>query len=267
MTPSILSMPAEQYLAADGVSNSMLRLLGEKTPLHLWCRMHSEPEQDTPAKRMGHLAHRAMLEPDTMESAFYVRPAEMNFTTREGKAWKSEHSDLPILTAAEDSTIKSMVHAIHSHPIASKLFRLGKAEQSLFVKDEHGMLRKGRLDYLSDGNILPDLKTCESAAIDDFEKSIFNLGYYRQAAYYLDLCELCGIEKEAFAFVCVEKEPPYAVAVYDLLDDVIAAGRRMYQRDLQVYRNCMESGNWPGYSNSIESIAIPQWAMRRLELT
>jgi len=264
---SILSMPAEQYHAAEGISNSQLRILAEKTPLHLWCHMHTPPEPPTPAQRMGTLVHRCLLEPDTVEGAFYVKPEGMSFATVDGKAWKKEHTDRPVVATEEEDQIRSMIKSVQSHPVAKKLFSLGKPEQSIFVKDEHGTLRKGRFDWLSEsGNILPDLKTCESAAPDDFEKSIFDYGYFRQAAFYLDLCELIGLDKTAFAFVCVEKSAPYAVAVYNLLDDVIDAGRRLYHRDLQVYRNCVESGKWPGYGYGIASIGIPQWAMKRLEL-
>lgn len=266
MSASILSMPAEMYHAAEGVSNSMLKILADRTALHLWCKMHTPPEEPTEAQRIGTITHRAMLEPSTMDGAFHIKPEGMSFTTVDGKAWKKEHSDLPIIKESEATQIKSIVEAVTRHPMASKLLTLGKAEQCIFAKDDHGTLRKGRIDWLSEtGNVLVDLKTCESAAIDDFEKQIYNYGYFRQASYYLDLCRMVGLEKDAFAFICVEKEAPYAVAVYTLMDDVIDAGRRLYQRDLQIYRDCMESGEWPGYQPAIQSISIPAWAMKRLE--
>lgn len=266
MSEGILSLPADQYFAADGVSKSMLDIIGEKTPAHLRYYLDNPKPEPTAAQRFGTLCHRAMLEPDTCKDAFYVRPDGMSFTTKDGRAWKEEHADRPIITAEEANQLSSMVFAVAKHPMAARLFSLGKSEQCLFAEDDQGTLRKGRLDYVSEsGNVLPDLKTCESAAPDDFEKQIVKYRYHVQAAYYLSLCKLCGLDKNTFIFVCVEKSPPYAVAVYNLAADAIDAGRGLYHHDLQVYRNCLESGDWPAYSTGIQGISLPAWELKRLE--
>lgn len=265
VTPrGIYSFPAEQYFAASGVSKSMLDKIAI-SPAHLQAHL-AEPKEPTPAMIIGAIAHRAILEPDTFKDAFYVRPENMKFTTRDGIAWKEEHNDKPILAHEEAVKIQKMVDAVHTHPSAKRLFSNGKSEQSLFVEDSKQTLRKSRLDWLSEkGSALPDLKTCESARTQDFEKSIWDYRYFVQAAYYLANCKLCGIDKKDFVFVCVEKSAPYAVACHALDDVALEAGRMVFERDLQVYRNCVESGKWPAYSDGIESIAVPAWAMKTLE--
>ncbi|HUD73651.1 MAG TPA: PD-(D/E)XK nuclease-like domain-containing protein, partial [Terracidiphilus sp.] len=200
------------------------------------------------------------------KDAFYVRPEGMKFSTKEGMSFRDSHQDRPILSHDEAMTIQKMVDAVHTHPSAKRLFSHGKAEQSVFVEDSHGTLRKSRMDWISEGgNVLPDLKTCESARAEDFEKSIWQYRYFVQAAYYIANCKLAGLEKSAFAFVCVEKNAPYAVACYSLDETAIEAGKMMFNRDLAVYRQCVESGKWPGYPTEILNIGLPAWSQKLIE--
>jgi len=263
----IHSLDFAAYKSAAGVSKSVLdKIAPPKTPAHCrWYLDNPDVGDPTPAQVFGTIFHRACLEPDTMKGAFAVKPDGMNLATKEGKAWKAEQGDKAILSADDANGIERGVAALWAHPQTARLLRGAQFERSLFAKDKAGTLRKGRLDALTEGNAIPDVKTCESAALDDFERSILKYRYHVQAAYYLDLCALLGIEKQAFVFLCVEKSPPFAVAVYSLDADVIDLGRREYKRDLALFRQCEESGQWPGYSESIELISVPPWARKQLE--
>lgn len=258
-------MAAERYHAAAGVSKSMLDVLASKTPAHLQAYLQGDGREETPAMRFGTILHRALLEPDTYKGAFYVRPEGMKFTTKDGIAWQGAHQDKPILGAPEAQQVDAMVSAVHTHPFAKRLLTGATGEQSIFVEDGQGTLRKSRLDVLTRGNVIPDIKTTESAALDSFERSVSIYRYHVQAAYYLDNCNLAGIDKQSFFFICVEKSPPYAVRCLQLMAEVIEYGRILYQRDLQVYRNCVESGTWPAWGDSYDECALPAYEMRQLE--
>lgn len=262
--PGIYSVPAEHYHSATGVSKSMLDILAAKTPAHLQAYL-KEPPAQTEAQRFGSILHRALLEPDTFRGAFYEKPPKMNFATNLGKEWKEMHSDKPVVTSEESAMIASMVSAVHTHPFAKRLLAGAQPEQSIFVEDTHGTLRKSRLDALTKGNVIPDIKTCESAALDNFERNISRYRFHVQAAYYLDNCNLVGIEKVSFFFICVEKSPPFAVRCLQLIGDVINAGRILYQRDLQIYRNCLETGIWPAWEETFTEAGLPIWEMKQLE--
>jgi hypothetical protein len=259
----VSDLPHEQYLRAAGVSHSMLKLLREKSPAHLkaWMDGHDEPE--TEAKRIGTLTHRALLLPDTMKDAFHVAPPGLDFRTKDGKAWKLEHADRPIIAADELKTIEGMVASVHRHPVAKRLLSNAAFEQSIFVEDSHGTMRKLRPDILPrGGNILPDLKTCESAQRDDFEKVSARYGYWTQAQYYLAGCKLAGMEFETFAMIAVEKDPPYAVAIHAVDPVDIEEGAARNNAALTTYRRCLETDTWPGYPEDISYISLPTW-MRR----
>jgi hypothetical protein len=269
MSDGIRTLSAEMYFAAEGVSRSMLDdiLPPENTPLHFWARHVGKTavDEETDAQRMGALVHRFLLEEDTTRDAFHIKPAGMNFATKDGKAWKLEHSDLPIIDADEHAAIHSMRAAVWAHPVARRFLKGAKTEQCLFGTDDKGTLRKARLDILHEtGDYLPDLKTCISASEKEISKAVDAFGYYRQAAYYLDLCALLGIEKKAFVLICVEKTPPFDVVCWQIADEIVDLGRREYQGALQLYRECLESNHWPGRSKSILGIGLPAWREREL---
>jgi len=266
--PGIHSIPAERYFAAAGVSKSDLDIIAEKTPAHLKAKRDGfEIEEETPAMKFGTVLHRALLEPDTYKNAFHVRPLETKFNTKNGKQWLREHDDgKPILTHRESLTIVAMVDSVYSHPFAKRLLSDAIPEQSIFVIDQNDTLRKSRLDALTKGNVIPDIKTCESASLDNFERNISRYRWHVQAAYYIDNCKLAGIDKSVFFFIAVEKSPPYAVRCLQLDDTSIEIGRTLYRRDLQIYCNCIDSGIWPAWEDSFTTASLPAWEMRKMEM-
>jgi exodeoxyribonuclease VIII len=265
--PGIYSIAAERYHAANGCSKTMLDFLANQTPAHLAAYLYGLGKEETPAMRFGTIVHRALLEPDTYKEGFHVKPEKMRFTTKDGMAWQGEHADLPIVTQTESEQIDAMVSSVHCHPFAKRLLAGCTPEQSLFVEDAHGTLRKSRLDALTKGSTIPDIKTTESAALDQFERNVSRYRYHVQAAYYLDNCKLAGIDKQAFFFIVVEKVQPYLVRCLQLNSDVIEYGRNLYQRDIQIYRNCLESGQWPGWGDSYDEVALPSWEMKQAMMT
>jgi exodeoxyribonuclease VIII len=100
--------------------------------------------------------------------------------------------------------------------------------------------------------------------MEAFERVIALRRYHVRAAYYLDNCNLMNLDKSHYFFICVEKEPPYAVRCLQLNGDVIEFGRKVYSADLQTYRNCLETDTWPGWSQSYDEIALPSWQMKQI---
>jgi hypothetical protein len=246
----------------------MLKIIAEQSEMHLKAQMDAPIEKPTEAKRIGTLTHRCLLLPDTMHGAFHIKPAGMKFTTKEGIAWRDAHQDRPIIAEAEMKTIESMVASVQRHPIAKRLLTNAAFEQSVFVEDMKGTLRKLRADILpKSGNLLPDLKTCTSAHPDDFLKTVGEYRYWSQADYYLTGTRLAGMEFEKFGIIAVEKDYPHAVAVYIIDDFAVEYGHRINEALIQRYRNAVESGVWPGYEERLTYIGLPKWLQREAEQT
>lgn len=161
-----------------------------------------------------------------------------------------------------------MRDSIMRHPEAAEM--LGRStgfEVAAFKKHSTGLLIKGLADCLcTDDNemtVVPDIKTTQEggASMFEFRNSIVNWGYYRQAAFYLDL-----FGASFFLFIAVEKEPPYAVACYLADHDMIVQGRRENERDLARIAECEKTGVWPAYPSGIHSIGLPEWKKKQMLL-
>lgn len=184
--------------------------------------------------------------------------------------WQRNNSERKVLPPEAFEQILAMRDAVMNHPAAFAILH--------HVKD-----------------IIGDLKTTEDASPEGFAKSIANWRYDVQHAYYMDGTRLaleqgkCTPPQEGkaelsvywtdpvtgvlcrcrpdfwrgypkhFAFIAVEKKPPYAVGVYVLDSEGVEIGRAQYQHDLRVYAECVRTGEWPGYGDKIQTISLPAW--------
>ena len=276
------NLPEQVYRSAQGISQTEIKEV-EVSPAHFAARKFGKAKEPTDAQVVGTLTHALVLQ---NRQLFCVVPedaprkptqAQINAKKPSDETlaaiqwWKTyefnTRGKTPVSKEQADHLFE-MQAAVLRHPIANSILRratLASAEVAAFKKhEETGLMMKGLADLVvhDDDNfmVLPDLKTTPAggASSKEFSKSIFNWGYHRQAAWYLDL-----FGATHFMFIAVEKEPPYAVAVYKLQTDAIEMGRRANERDLRILKKCFDENKWPGYSEEIEFIGLPEWAKKR----
>ena len=152
-----------------------------------------------------------------------------------------------------------MVAAITRHPLAGRLLDLeGECEASVRWTDEAtGVKCKARGDkWIPSKRWLVDVKTARDASSRGFAKACANFRYHVQDAHYSS-----GFGADAFMFVVVEKEPPYAVGVYQLDADSRERGRELRAEALETLAQCVEKNTWPGYPAKVIELRLPDWAM------
>lgn len=169
---------------------------------------------------------------------------------------------IPLLPVDDERTT-GMAKAVHDNP-AAMTWLDGQREVSAYCEDpDTGVMRRGRFDCLGDVAI-GDLKSTRDASPGAFAKDAANFRYHMQAAWYLDLAADLGHPALGFAFVVVEKEPPYFVAVYELDDDALDLGRTLNRRALDLYAECVATDVWPGYMSGhpYQTLSLPGWAFK-----
>ena len=255
-------MPAHVYRAAEGISASDIKwILPPRTPAHYAAYRAGEVKrEETRAMTIGTLVHLAVLEPDKLDGAFIVKPAGLDMRTVKGKEWKEKAGDLPILDQSDADMLKGMRDSVWAHPDAKAFLENSQKEVSMFLDHASGLTLKGRADMVGE-SFIGDVKTCESADPASFGRSMSTFNYHVQAAMYLLLSG-----KDAFDFVCVEKIPPYAVAVYEIAPQALEVGRRLLDTAIATIALCEETSSWPGYGDGITFIDLPQWAYKSQEV-
>ena len=264
------AMDNAAYHAHPAVSKSHLDLVA-KSPLHYWARYidpNRVPQEPTAAMAIGSAVHTHVLELDQWDAQYVVAPENIDRRTKAGKAeWEvvtTAASGRTMLSRADAELIMRMGHSVYSHPAAAMLLKQlpGKAETTWMWNDAAtGLQCKCRPDWLTDdGSLIIDLKTTEDASPAGFRKSIAAYRYHVQAAHYLTGVERAtGRRPEQFIFICVEKKAPFCTAVYAADAQMVEIGSEIAARDLDVLATCKQAGAWPGYSDQIEPISLPNW--------
>jgi hypothetical protein len=165
------------------------------------------------------------------------------------------------LRPADYRMAHAMASSIYIHPTAGKLLRGGQAEKTLIWRDDAtGVLCRAKADYLRPTGVV-DVKTALDASEDAIIKAAYNHGYSIQAPFYLRGFKALFPDVEPFfAFIVVEKEPPYLVHVTQLTERALTWGSQQVSRALEIYRDCTASGVWPGYPlHEITDIDLPAW--------
>jgi hypothetical protein len=262
-------VPFKDYLSWDAVSVHDLMLV-RRSPAHLR-EARLKPKEPTANMRFGTAAH-AWILLETQEAAkeLIVCP-KVDRRTKAGKAqyaeFEAEAGDRIIVSQEEADQLCRMKAAVHDSAAARNLL-LEAADREVSCcwdsASQPGMLCRGRPDAMS-RKLIVDLKTSFDASPKEFARTAANFKYHAQAAYYLDGLKRIGeVDEDAmFAFLVVEKLPPYGVACYVLDEDAMQAGREFYMNGLATYAECRTSNHWRSYTSSdkVETLSLPRWSL------
>lgn len=252
-----MTLTNEEYHADPAVSASHLKAVMQ-SPYHYWSRYLNPKRptmEPTAAMRLGSLAHCATLEPDELHNRYAIAPDRRS---NAGKALAADMAarGLEAVSESEMTLALSMADAVREHPYAAALLATGKAEQSFWADDAATGLRvKARPDWYFGGTIV-DLKTCQDASPGGFALACATFSYHLQAAHYLNVTFA-----ERFVFIAVEKTYPFCVGVYELDAAAMAAGKEQCRIGLQTISNCHAINEWPGYTTTCDTLAMPGWAL------
>lgn len=276
------------YHGLDVVSRSRLEVLRSSPALYFARYLAAEPlpDEDTPALRHGRWLHAATLEPDRWTRTWCRQPeplakpdlshlgAPSSKAYRAGlAAWRAkcdEHLERELagrigLPADEHELVLAMAAAIAEHPGASQLVSgaRGVSERTAFWRDaETGVLMRGRLDRVLEGDLVVDVKTTSTPDPDGFGKACGRYGYHRQAACYLDAALAITGRPHRFRFVVVHNAPPFEVAVYGLDDYAVERGREQYRSALAELARRERDNDWLAeWQRHPQELHLPAWAL------
>ena len=269
-------VPFADYCNWNAVNNSSLAsaLKSDKHYRHA----QDNPRSDTDAFRFGRMAHEGRLEPAAVLDRFVVmpdlsqdievngKPAKNPKATKEYKdrcaKWEADNSDKQVMTSEEFDRMKGVLGALWAKPVCRQWFTSeGPAEVSIVWDDERTSLRcKARIDKVVHNNLLADMKTSRDAQAAD--QAIWNYGYDRQAAFYLDGWRAVTGHFAQFAFAFVESDAPHGVRAAPASAGVIVSGREKYQRALRTVANATSGQALEGYDQPNE-FELPPWVTRQ----
>jgi hypothetical protein len=259
-------MSEEDYHRHPSLSSSGARkLLAPSCPARFKYEQDNPPQPKTELD-IGKAAHRLVLGtgPEIVELRY------KNWMSNDVKRYANEAREagkVPLLTREYE-----IVHAMAAKLRTSTAFNYftnGAPEVSAFWTDPATRVNcRARFDWLPNYGVplnptisrlvIPDLKTSRSANPADIEKSVYQFGYYMQAAWYIDAAMENGMGDIDTAFVLVvqEKTPPYLVSVVQIDPDAIRYGRERNHLARETFRDCKASGIWPDYMRDRKTLPV-----------
>jgi hypothetical protein len=260
-------LPFGDYLKVRALSNSGLKLLA-KSPRHYAASWDPERPDAEPsdALRRGSLLHTLALEPHTFAQRYRVKPAGMNFATKDGKAWRdATPKSVEVVSEAEHAAAVRQAANLRQLPEVAALLGAGESEVSFFwIDPRSGAYCKGRADWVfraPGGVVLLDLKTTEDATPDAFARSVVRYGYHRQAALYSEGWTLAtGEPVLGFVFGAVESAWPHDAVPYMLDDEAMSKARAQIESLMDLHAECERADQWPGICHEITTLSLPAWA-------
>jgi len=259
-----------EYTQWEGVRHSDLRPY-RKSAAHARAAA-TEPRQETKALAFGNCYHAAVLEPERF-LVDYVRGLEgVGNRSAIDKGiqdrFRRQHYGKTVVIPEEFDLIGKMVESLMSHETAAALLRApGENEVVAVWRDEEtGLLCKLRADARRTWMGFPfvvDLKTTRDASPEGWPREVHTYGYDSAAAWYLDGLDALKPFPRRFVHIAQEKEPPFAVAVYELDEPSIEKGRRRARGYLRAHADAVRTNVWAGYPAGILPASLPVWSLKQ----
>lgn len=272
VTPGLYpDLPPSAYHAGPGTSKTHLDLIRRAPQVYYEEVVLGTAEgKDTDAMVEGDALHALVFEPETrFVEEFALAPTKERRSNADKAAWQElEDAGFQIVRQAAWDRVHRMRDAIYRHPAARKILEKGAAEQSYYGFDpDTGEPCRCRLDWVTPRGLFVDLKTAPEGGASPwgFFRKAKEFRYYVQAPYYLDVGAWSGAldsEDSDFVFLVVEKEAPHLVGAYYMPPELMDWGRRDYREDLDRLVECRTAGYWPGYSDRLEPMPVPEWLAR-----
>jgi hypothetical protein len=220
---------------------------------------------------IGHAAHRLVL--GVGPELHLIEHEKWNTNVAKKEVADTREAGAVPLKPQQYAQVNAMADALKSHKLAMKLLRSGKPEQTLVWQDKRtGVMLRARLDVLPDARpgkrlIVPDYKTAAKADDASMQKAIAEYGYHIQGHWYTDGVTELGLAPDEVWFVLVvqEKTPPYLVNVVSPTESSMFIGGEWAQHAIDIYKQCTETGIWPGYSQEITHLELPIWTERQFD--
>jgi hypothetical protein len=114
--------------------------------------------------------------------------------------------------------------------------------------------------------VIIDLKTCQCASKNKFQKDCANLDYHLQSAMYIQACkEKYGDGDWTFMFLAVENTQPYLFQFFECDEQFVSIGKNDVEMLLLLWNDCLVNGFNRGYEvfcqdkMKIEKLSLPAW--------
>lgn len=273
----IKGMPMEQYLALPAVSASIVKETVENCAKAGWAQSWLNPKrvvETSDVTDIGTICHSMLLEggpgkilvidpEDYPAKNGNVPTGWTNGAIREARDAARLAGKIPVLPedmegveAMVDSAAEYIESLRDTEPAVYALFQEGGGDSELTLTwDEDGVPCRARPDRIAtDRRLTVDIKTTtKSANPDAWEVDHVGAAWYRRGG------AACFGEQMDYLFFVIEQTPPYLCSLVGTDPHGFSLGEEKIALALQIWRQCVKAGKWPGFANRVAYPEIKPW--------
>lgn len=255
----LVDQTLEEYHADTArLSRSMLAAFAEDPALYEGRYItQTIPGPSSSAIDMGSVFHDIIAESD--ENRAVLIPSDC-LSTSGAKAggkfheFAERHPGKILLKAEQWDSLQLMLAAVRRHPVAGKAIDGAKRystwrEQTIhWTHEATGLRLRARPDVwlrTASMDAIWEVKTTDCVHPGWFARHAWSMGYYHQAAWYMDGVRALGREsQQCFGWIVVQRKPPHSVAVLEPASYDVYAAALENEQLLRDYAECKRSGVW-----------------------
>lgn len=234
-----------------------------RSPSH-YVKYVSEKREPTPAMMLGTLVHKLILEPDDFNNQFAIMPKlDLRKTVDKEKAAEFEKSNVgkTIVSDADYSKAKEIMANFRASPCYKYTTGSGKSEQRFeFIHADTGLPVTGYIDK-EEADFNLEIKTVQSAELDELQRDFYNRKYYLQSGIYN------YSNGKPILYIAIETNPPYLSRAVWADEDYVQSGKNLFNKAMADFKYCMDMelfDNGYEFYGGLEpvSLSLPSWAKK-----
>lgn len=249
----VRNLPHENYLKIEALSSSAIKTISDGAPADLLLE-----KTETRAMMIGTAVHLRMSDPGEFFSRYaslHKLESRKKAAVEARKALLADYEERGVITLSEDeyAAVLEIGNKLESNELF-KLISKDSEHEVTMLWDEPapgGKVRcKARPDILSkiDGaTYLVDIKKVADITDRGLRRAVYSFGHAIQDAWYIRGANACGIDAKAFVFIFVQESYPHHVRYVTLTGKILDDAQLKIQRAIQVYGDCLITGEFPGY--------------------
>lgn len=255
------------------LSSSLGKVLLNQSPLHAWYRhprLNAAAEERAGSRGMelGSAVHAMILDRGAdivaIDADDYRKKAAQELRDEAKAAGKT-----PLLRADYETALDMAVTATAYLQVELPALLSDDAmSEAVMLWREGPAWCRAMMDRITaDRLIVLDIKTtARSARVEAATRTIFDMGYHFQSAFYergLNVLFPDGAGRRKFMFLFQEDAPPYACQLVRLDEASLTIARKQVMAAIGIWRRCMETSTWPGYPGGIRTATMPEWMQQQ----
>ena len=234
----------------------------------------TEDAESTKAQALGTAMHCAILEPERFRRDYFCAPTGDGRTKRfkeELAQLKRAHPGAEPLRAPDWEACIRVSRKMWRHETVRALLEgRGVNELSAVADLPYGFRMKMRVDrytkYAGYPTIVDFKKVGRDVRPFAFSRDAAKYRYHFQARAYLYCLDQIDLNPDRrFLTVAFEDKPPFECVVYEYDIQSMNAAEVLFERACRSHANCVATGHWPGLSQIVTPLTLPDWALNEQE--